>query len=202
MVSLCVSLLPTSFGFRLQSGRHCKRHTNSHTATLPLPLLPAATAATARRPRMTKKRVLIVGGGFAGLAAARELNTGAFDITVVDPKRCENPGTAACCRHLRRAPPRPFSSSTRPLHPCPARSFFEHVPNAPACFLSASSAERSLADYPAGQPGVAYRQGVVVGLATDGATGEATLQVRLPCRHGAAFSWGGAGGPGAWRRCS
>lgn len=35
---------------------------------------------------MAKKRVLVVGGGFAGLAAARELCGGQYDVTVVDPK--------------------------------------------------------------------------------------------------------------------
>lgn len=35
----------------------------------------------------THKRVLVVGGGFAGLAAARELSAAQqFDVTIVDPK--------------------------------------------------------------------------------------------------------------------
>ncbi|KAL4855131.1 Apoptosis-inducing factor B [Chlorella vulgaris] len=85
----------------------------------------------------TQKTVLIVGGGFAGIAAANELS-GAFNVILVDPK-----------------------------------TFFEYVPNTPHTFLSLASASRTLVDYPAG--GV-HKQGVVVGLTSDGTQGKATLQ--------------------------
>jgi len=34
---------------------------------------------------MTRKTVLVVGGGFAGLAASKELKA-SFDIVLIDPK--------------------------------------------------------------------------------------------------------------------
>lgn len=50
-------------------------------------LLLSTQPALARLGRDSKKRVVIVGAGFAGLAAAHELKAAGYDITLLDPRK-------------------------------------------------------------------------------------------------------------------
>ncbi len=49
-------------------------------------LLMASTPGLARLGRDSKKRVVIIGGGFSGLACAHELNAAGYDVTVLEAR--------------------------------------------------------------------------------------------------------------------
>ena len=79
-------------------------------------------ARRTRRPRMEsmspRPSVVIVGGGFAGLAAARALARAPVDVTLVD-RRTTTSSSRSSTRWRRRACPRP-TSPPDPPHPAPA----------------------------------------------------------------------------------
>ena len=78
------------------------------TALAALALVAARAAASARTTREAKKRVVIVGGGFAGMQAALDLRK-RCEVTLIDKKRYFEyvPGTPAALAGA--APLRPAS---------------------------------------------------------------------------------------------
>jgi monoamine oxidase len=50
-------------------------------------LLLSSSPALARLGRDSRKRIVVVGAGFAGLACAHELKSAGYDVTVLDPRR-------------------------------------------------------------------------------------------------------------------
>ena len=48
---------------------------------------PDEATAVVETPRLERKRVVIVGGGFAGIAAAKSLRGGDADVTLIDRRK-------------------------------------------------------------------------------------------------------------------